>query len=81
MVAVEITTWHPIMILSIIGTAGAYFGSVPFLGEYFDLEYIISIGFLWRTVLILAIALIPPYAGKILGRTLRPPSYRKVRGV
>jgi len=81
MVAVEITTWHPIMILSIIGTAGAYFGSLPFLGEYFDLEYIISIGFLWRTVLILAIALIPPFAGKILGRTLRPPSYRKVRGV
>ena len=81
MVAVEITTWHPIMILSIIGTAAAYFGSLPFLGEYFDLEYVISIGFLWRTVLILAIALIPPYAGKILGRTLRPPSYRKVRGV
>lgn len=81
MVAAEITTWHPIMILSIIGTAAAFFGSLPFLGEYFDLEYIISVGFLWRTVLILAIALIPPYAGKILGRTLRPPSYRKVRGV
>ena len=81
MVAAEITTWHPIMILSIIGTAAAFFGSLPFLGEYFDLEFIISLGFLWKTVLILAIALIPPYAGKILGRTLRPPSYRKVRGV
>jgi len=81
MVAVEITTWHPIMILSIIGTAGVYFGSVPFLGDYYDLAYMVSVGFLWRTVLILAIALIPPYAGKILGRTLRPPSYRKVRGV
>lgn len=81
MVAAEITTWHPVMILSIVGTAAAYFGSIPFLKGYFDLEYVVSVGFLWRTALILAIALIPPYAGKILGRTLRPPSYRKVRGV
>lgn len=81
MVAAEITTWHPVMIFSIVGTAAAYFGSLPFLKAYYDLEYVVSVGFLWRTVLILAIALVPPYAGKILGRTLRPPSYRKVRGV
>lgn len=81
MVAAEITTWHPVMILCIIGTAGVYFGSVPFLPDYFDLKYVVSVAFLWRVVLILAISLVPPYAGKILGRTLRPPSYRKVRGV
>jgi len=38
MVAVAVTTWHPIMILSILGTSALYFGSVPFLGEYFDLH-------------------------------------------
>lgn len=81
MVAAEVTTWHPIMIFAILGTAAIYFASLPFLGGYFDLSYIISVGFVWRVLLIAAISLVPPYAGKLLGRTLRPPSYRKVQGV
>lgn len=81
MVAVEITTWHWIMICSILGTIVIYFGSVPTLAGYFDLEFVISTGFLWRVAAILAAALIPIYAGKVVGRTLRPSSYRKVRGV
>lgn len=81
MVAAEITTWHPIMIFTILGTAAIYFGSIPFLGEYFDLKFVVSVGFLWRSIAILAIALVPPYAGKVIGRTIRPPSYRKVQAV
>ncbi|KAK8169510.1 phospholipid-translocating P-type ATPase-like protein [Phyllosticta citrichinensis] len=81
MVAAEITTWHPVMIFSILGTAAIYIGSVPFLGDYFNLKYMVSVGYLWRAVVVLAIALVPPYAGKLLGRTLRPPSYRKVQAV
>jgi len=81
MVAAEVTTWHPVMIFSILGTAAIYFGSIPFLGDYFDLGYVTSLAFVWRVVVIAAIALVPPYAGKILGRTLRPPSYRKVQAV
>jgi phospholipid-translocating ATPase len=81
MVAGEVTTWHPIMIFSLLGTAGAFFGSLPFLSGYVDLAYIITVGFVWRVALILAIALVPPYAVKVLGRRLRPPSYRKVRGL
>lgn len=42
MVAAEITTWHPVMILSILGTFVVYLGSIPFLGRYFDLEFIIT---------------------------------------
>lgn len=42
MVAMEITTWHPVMIISILGTFLIYAGSVPFLGRYFDLEYVIT---------------------------------------
>lgn len=81
MVAFEITTWHPVMILSLLGTAVLYFASIPFLGRYFDLKYVISLAFVWRVVAVSAIALIPPYFVKILRRTLKPPSYRKVRGV
>lgn len=42
MVAMEITTWHPVMIISILGTFLAYIGSIPFLGEYYDLEFVIT---------------------------------------
>ena len=80
MVAVEITTWHPVMIVSILGTAVAFFGSIPFLGDYVDLGFVVSVGFVWRCALILAIALVPIYAGKVVGRVWKPSSYRKVRG-
>lgn len=43
MVAIEITTWHPAMIISIVGTFLIYVGSVPFLGGYFDLQFIITL--------------------------------------
>jgi phospholipid-translocating ATPase len=81
MVAMEVTTWHWIMAASIGGTAAIYFGSVPFLGGYFELAYFSSMAFWWKFVVVACVSLVPPYAGKILGRTLRPPSYRKVRGV
>lgn len=42
MVAIEITTWHPIMIVSIISTFLFYIGSIPFLGGYFDLGFLIT---------------------------------------
>ncbi|KAL0943869.1 phospholipid-translocating p-type [Colletotrichum truncatum] len=79
MVAIEITTWHPLMILSIVGTFLIYVGSVPFLGGYFDLKFIITLGFIWRVLAIGAISLIPTYAVKLIRRTMKPPSYRKVQ--
>ncbi|KAM3440468.1 hypothetical protein MY4824_002182 [Beauveria thailandica] len=79
MVAIEITTWHPIMIISILGTFLMYIGSMPFLGGYFDLEFIITWGFVWRVFAILSISLVPPYAAKLIRRRMKPPSYRKVQ--
>jgi phospholipid-translocating ATPase len=42
MVAFEITTWHPVMIICLVGTLLLYLGSIPFLGGYFDLAFIIT---------------------------------------
>jgi len=81
MVAFEIATWHWIMAVSILGTTVIYVGSVPFLGGYFDLEYVWSWAFAWRVAAISAISLVPPYCIKVLSRTLKPPSYRKVQGL
>ncbi|KAM4056389.1 haloacid dehalogenase-like hydrolase [Hirsutella rhossiliensis] len=79
MVAIEITTWHPVMIVSILSTFVVFIGSMPFLGGYFDLEFIITWGFLWRVMAIGAVSLVPPYAGKLIRRAIKPPSYRKVQ--
>ncbi|KAK3325320.1 hypothetical protein B0H66DRAFT_547959 [Apodospora peruviana] len=81
MVAIEITTWHWVMVVSIVGTFLMYVGSIPFLGGYFDLRFLLTVGFLWRVAAIGAISLIPTYAGKVIRRTMKPPSYRKVQGI
>lgn len=80
MVAIAITTWHPVMIICIVGTALVYGVSVPFLGDYFDLEYIITVGWVWRVCAVCAVAVIPIWAGKLIMQSWSPPSYRKVRG-
>ena len=38
MVALEITTWHTYMIISELGTALVYFGSMAVLPEYFGVS-------------------------------------------
>jgi phospholipid-translocating ATPase len=81
MVAVAVTTWHPIMILCIVGTAAFYGASVPFLGDYFDLEYVASIGWLWRVLSVAAISLLPVWGGKVAQRMWKPPNYRKVQAI
>jgi phospholipid-translocating ATPase len=43
MVAFEITTWHPIMIICLVGTLAVYIGSIPFLGAYFDLPFMLTL--------------------------------------
>lgn len=80
MVAIAITTWHPVMIICIVGTALVYAASVPFLGDYFDLAYIITLDWVWRVVAICAVAVLPVWAGKLIKHSWSPPSYRKVRG-
>ncbi|KAK5172518.1 putative aminophospholipid-translocase [Saxophila tyrrhenica] len=81
MVAAEITTWHPVMLFSILGTAGVFFGSLPLLGGYFDLAFLITWGFWWRVLAVAGASLGPVWGGKVVGRRVRPGGWRKVRGV
>ncbi|KAL2129954.1 hypothetical protein VTI74DRAFT_7078 [Chaetomium olivicolor] len=81
MVAIEITTWHWVMVVSILGTFLMFVGSIPFLGGYFDLGFLLTVGFYWRVAAIGAMSLIPTYAAKVIQRTMKPPSYRKVQGI
>ncbi|EXJ79629.1 phospholipid-translocating ATPase [Capronia epimyces CBS 606.96] len=81
MVAVAVTTWHPIMIACILGTAAVYAASVPFLGGYFDLAYVASWSWVWRVIAVGAISLVPVWGGKVIRRMWKPPNYRKVQGI
>ncbi|KAJ5166441.1 uncharacterized protein N7482_005222 [Penicillium canariense] len=80
MVAIAITTWHPVMIVCLLGTLLFYAGSVPFLGDYFNLRFVITLDWLWRVFAVLAVSLLPVWAGKLIKQSWSPPSYRKVRG-
>ncbi|KAL4995863.1 hypothetical protein BDV10DRAFT_173766 [Aspergillus recurvatus] len=80
MVAIAITTWHPVMIFCLLGTALVYAASVPFLGDYFDLKYVITLDWVWRVVAVTAVSVIPVWAAKLIKQSWSPPSYRKVRG-
>lgn len=42
MVAFEITTWHWFMVACLAGTLAVYLASIPFLGTYFDLAFIMT---------------------------------------
>lgn len=79
MVAIEIITWCKTMAITEILTICVYVGSVPFLGDYFDLEYLKTPAFYWKSILIIATALIPPWLAKTIRRRIKPPNYAKVQ--
>lgn len=91
MVMLEVTTWHWVMIVSLVGTFVIYVSSIPFLGTstnemgvemgYFDLKFVLTLGFLWRVALILAASLVPPAISRLVMRKMRPESFRKIQGV
>lgn len=79
MVAIEINTWRKTMVVCEIVTFMLYFGSVPFLGEYFDLKFFGSVRFLWELIVIVAVSLVPIWAVRAGYRRLVPPNYAKVQ--
>ncbi|CAB4252257.1 similar to Saccharomyces cerevisiae YIL048W NEO1 Putative aminophospholipid translocase (flippase) involved in endocytosis and vacuolar biogenesis [Maudiozyma barnettii] len=79
MVALEINTWNKIMAITELLTFLLYVVSVPFLGEYFDLEYMKTLRFIGELLFILLISVFPVWAAKSIYRGLHPPSYAKVQ--
>ncbi|KAI8986494.1 phospholipid-translocating P-type ATPase [Pilobolus umbonatus] len=78
MVALEINTWHRIMIIAEIVTFLIYFGSMWLLPTYFDMTFILTERFAWKVVVITAVSSCPLYIVKIIKRRIAPPSYTKL---
>ncbi|RIB02895.1 aminophospholipid-transporting P-type ATPase, partial [Gigaspora rosea] len=78
MVALEINTWHYLMVISEIVTLAIYIVSMAFLPTYFDLSFILTWVFVWKVLVITAVSSIPLYVVKILRRRCSPPVHSKV---
>jgi phospholipid-translocating ATPase len=92
MVALEVTTWHGYMVLSEVVTALVYFGSMAFLPSYFggsclgttliqDLSFVLSVGFVYKVAIIVAVSSAPLYVFKAVRQRFQPASYSKVAGI
>ncbi|EDO15874.1 hypothetical protein Kpol_1009p21 [Vanderwaltozyma polyspora DSM 70294] len=79
MVALEIYTWHRAMVISEIVTFAFFILSIPFLGEYFDLKYMIRPSYWFILIFILLFSILPVWVMKSIYRRLHPPSYAKVQ--
>lgn len=77
-VAMVIHTWHWIMVACEILTLSIYFLAMVILKSYFDLNFITSWDFIWKVVVITAVATVPIFIGKILKRKFDPPAYAKL---
>ncbi|KAL0084178.1 phospholipid-translocating P-type ATPase [Phycomyces blakesleeanus] len=78
MVALQISTWHKIMLLSEITTMLIYIGSMWLLPTYFDMSFILTERFVWKVAVITAVSSLPLYIVKIIRRRFAPPSYTKL---
>ncbi|KAH9914070.1 aminophospholipid-transporting P-type ATPase [Epithele typhae] len=78
MVALEITTWHIYMALSIIVTLVIYAVSMAFLQEYFDLAFVFSTRFVWKVAVIVAISAFPLYIIKFIRSRVAPAASSKL---
>ncbi|WVN86015.1 uncharacterized protein L203_101173 [Cryptococcus depauperatus CBS 7841] len=81
MVALEVTTWHNYMVLSELGTAIMYFGSMVVLPAYFDLRFVLSTTFVYKVAVIVAVSSFPLYVIKAAHQRLNPATYKKVAGI
>ncbi|KAJ8000292.1 hypothetical protein DPEC_G00203320 [Dallia pectoralis] len=78
MVALNIRSWHWLMVLAEFLSLGCYVASLAFLNEYFDLAFITTPAFLWKVTAMTVVSCLPLYIIKYLKRKFSPPSYSKL---
>jgi len=78
MVALTIRTWHWLMVLAEFLSFAIYIASLMILKDFFDPEFIMTIDFIWKTVVITAVSCVPLYIIKFLRKRFSPPSYQKL---
>ncbi|KAF5305095.1 hypothetical protein FQA39_LY09357 [Lamprigera yunnana] len=78
MVALNIRTWHYLMVLAELLSLALYVLSLIVLHDYFDSEFIRTPDFFWKVLVITLISCLPLYFLKFLRKKFSPPSYSKL---
>ncbi|KAI0316941.1 aminophospholipid-transporting P-type ATPase [Amylostereum chailletii] len=78
MVALEVTIWHVYMVISEVVTLLIYAISMVFLPEYFDLSFVVSVRFVWKVAVIVAISALPLYIIKLIKSRVAPAASSKL---
>ncbi|KAI8065143.1 aminophospholipid-transporting P-type ATPase [Gongronella butleri] len=78
MVALEINTWHRVMIVAEVATVLIYVASMWLLPTYFDMSFILTSRFVWKVAVITGVSSLPLYIVKFIKRRYAPPSYTKL---
>eukprot|EP00658_Telonema_sp_P-2_P065518 TRINITY_DN5473_c0_g1_i1.p1 TRINITY_DN5473_c0_g1~~TRINITY_DN5473_c0_g1_i1.p1 ORF type:complete len:313 (+),score=65.46 TRINITY_DN5473_c0_g1_i1:122-940(+) len=78
MVAIEIHTWHWLMLLSQLLSAVLYLVSVVVLKSYFDFTYVSTWAFVLKVALVTLVSCFPVTLAKYLKRRCKPPVYSKL---
>lgn len=77
-VALEIHTWHRLMVAAEFGSVIVYIASLFLLPEYFDLDFIFTWPFAWKVALITTVSCLPPAVVKYLHGKYNPSAQSKV---
>ncbi len=78
MVLFEVHKISILMVLAEIVSIVIYIISIFILPTYFDIPFIISLDFIWKVLVIIALANFPIYFYQFVYRKVKPPSYAKL---
>eukprot|EP00761_Pharyngomonas_kirbyi_P013462 gb/GECH01013491.1/.p1 GENE.gb/GECH01013491.1/~~gb/GECH01013491.1/.p1 ORF type:complete len:1089 (+),score=243.03 gb/GECH01013491.1/:1-3267(+) len=79
MVACEVHKLNLFILLAELVSIAMYFCSVLLLPTYFDIPFVFSWGFWWRTILLTVASLAPVYVVQFIEKKLFPPPYAKLQ--
>lgn len=78
MVALSVETWHYLMMIAEIVSLILYLLTLVICHDYFDLEFVKSVDFTWKVLVITILSCFPLYILKMLRKKFSPPSYTKL---
>ncbi|XP_064393299.1 probable phospholipid-transporting ATPase IIA isoform X2 [Halichondria panicea] len=78
MVALKIRTWHFLMVLAEVVSVVIYILSLFVLKDYFDSSFLLTFGFVWKTLAVTGASCVPLFIAKFMQRWCAPSSYTKL---
>ena len=75
----QIQRWKLLMVLAELFSLCAYFVSILWLKNYFDLKFIVTTDFFWKVLIITAVAWLPLHLVKSIKEMVWPPKSKQIQ--